>query len=298
MFNKILALAIITFFVIGAVSGWRMYSQYKQRQAERVAQMQQKVEEVTLTTIEGWTVKDIAAEVEEKGLASKDAFLAAATNFDFQSYTLINKPAKTSLEGYLFPDTYRIAKNSSIETIIGKMLDNFSARVKTIGVSPSKDNYVIPGYEELEIVGGDNKPGMSLYDVIVMASVIEKESGGKGTSANASLSLEQERALVASVFYNRLAIGQALESDATVNYVTGKNTPAASAQDLEVNSRYNTYKYPGLPPGPICNPSLGSIRAALQPAESEYYYFLHKQPSGRVEFSKTFEEHVQKKLGQ
>ncbi len=295
MFNKILLTSVIIFLAIGAISGWRVYQGYKQRQAERIARLQQKAEEVTLTTIEGWTIDDVATAIAEKGLASKQDFLKSIESFDYQSYTLINKPAKTSLEGYLFPDTYRIAKDSSIETIIDKMLANFTARVKTIGVTATKDNYVIPGYEEIEISGGDKKPGISLYDIITLASIIEKESGGKGTTANSNLSLEQERALVASVFYNRLAIGKALESDATVNYVTGKNTPGASIEDLGVNSPYNTYKYPGLPPGPICNPSLGSIKAALQPAQSDYFYFLHKQPSGQVEFSKTFEEHVSKK---
>ena len=123
---------------------------------------------------------------------------------------------------------------------------------------------------------------------------MEKESGGKG-SPSQNISLDQERKMIASVFYNRLMIGKALESDATVNYATGKSSPGASSEDLQVNSPYNTYKYPGLPPGPICNPSLGSIQAVLAPIKTDYYYFLHHQPSGEVDFSKTFEEHRAKK---
>jgi UPF0755 protein len=88
----------------------------------------------------------------------------------------------------------------------------------------------------------------------------------------------------------------ALQSDATVNYATGKNLPSPTLADLEVNSPYNTYKHRGLPPGPISNPSLSSLMAAIYPAETDYLYFLHKQPSGEPVYSKTFEEHVANKL--
>ncbi len=297
MYKKVIAIVVLIIFLLGGAAVFKVYRNYQIRAAERRAAMQQKAEEIQVTTIEGWTLDDIALAIEKSGLATAAEFTAAAESFDYQSYGLIVKPAKTDLEGYLFPDTYRFAKNSSLETILDKMLSNFTTRVGTIGVTAAKNNYIIPGYSDLEVSGGDGKPGMSLYDIIVLASIIEKESGGQG-SGSGELSLQDERGLVAGVFYNRLSIGQALESDATVNYVTGKSSPAASAQDITVNSLYNTYRYAGLPPGPICNPSLGSIKAALQPTKSDYYYFLHKQPSGVVEFSKTFEEHVRKKLGQ
>lgn len=296
MYKRVIAAVILIVVLLGGAGVWRVYQSYQARVAARKAAMQQKAEEVTVTLIEGWTIDDIAEAIGKSGLASSTDFLRTAEKFDYQSYPLINKPNKTDLEGYLFPDTYRFAKDSSLETVLDKILNNFTNRLASIGVTAAKENYVIPGYENISVSGGDNKPGMSLYDIITLASIIEKESGGKG-STTGNLSLQEERGLVAGVFYNRLAIGKALESDATVNYVTGKNTPAASGSDLQVNSPYNTYKYAGLPPGPICNPSLGSIKAALQPTKSDYFYFLHAQPSGKVDFSKTFEEHVRKKTG-
>ena len=126
---------------------------------------------------------------------------------------------------------------------------------------------------------------------IPLASILEKESGNSTGAVDGST----EREIISGIFYNRLLIGQALESDATINYVTGKDNPAPLTNDLEANSPYNTYKYPGLPPGPISNPSLSSIEAALHPQKSSYYYFLHDQSNGKVYFSKTFDEHLQNK---
>ncbi len=295
MFKSLVSITSILILLGFAFFGWKTYSNYKERQAERQARLQQKAEEVTVTTIEGWTVKEIAAELEKKGLVKADEFIKTANAFDSTNYPLTSRPTKSDLEGYLFPDTYRFAKDSTAESILSKMLDDFTDRMASVDVTAYSDNIAIPGYGQLNVQGGDGKPGMSLYDIITLASIIEKESGGKGAESDPNLTLNDERKLVASVFYNRLKIGQALESDATINYVTGKNDPGASLKDLEINSPYNTYKFPGLPPGPICNPSLGSIKAALNPAVSDYLYFLHKQPSGRVEFSKTFDEHVRSK---
>jgi UPF0755 protein len=263
---------------------WRQYRQYQQRKQERVQRLQQQAEEVQVTTIEGWTVADIAKELEKKGLTSAKRFGEVQESFDLTDYPLIkqNKPAKADLEGFLFPDTYRFNKTSTPEMLVEKMLIDFTQRVEGIGVTAGKSKYTIAGYEQYPL---------SFYEVLTLASIIEKESGG----STGSLSLDEERAIVAGVFYNRLAIGKALESDATVNYITGKNTPGVSNADTEINSPYNTYKYPGLPPGPICSPSLSSIKAALNPRKTDYYYFFHKQPSGEVVFSKTFEEHRRKR---
>lgn len=294
MIKKIFLLTILILFVLGGMGLVRAYNNYQAERAQRAAQVQKKVEEVTVTTLEGWTTQDIAAALEEAELFSAEEFLEAVEEFDHTTFALIDKPNKTDLEGYLFPDTYRFAVGSEPETVIAKMLENFSKRLRSIGVTQDDELFVISTYPNLDISGADREPGLSLYDIVTLASIIEKESGGKGAVGSA-LSLDQERRLVASVFYNRLAIGQALESDATVNYVTGKNSPGVSLRDTEVNSPYNTYKFPGLPPGPIGNPSLGSIQAAIEPADSDFFYFLHKQPSGKVDFSRTFEEHVSKK---
>lgn len=280
-----LALLLIVF---GTLFVYMQVQDYREEQRRRVEALQKKAEEVKVTVIEGWTLEQMAEKFEESEMFSAKDFLKAAENFDTSEYPLVYKPSMTSLEGYLFADTYRFAKGSTPEEVIGKMLENFSKRVTSLGVTQDQEQFTIAGYEDLQLVGGDNEPGVSLYDIITLASIIERESGGKGP-----MSLADERALVAGVFYNRLLIGQGLESDATVNYITGKNTPGVSISDTEINSPYNTYRYAGLPPGPIGSPSLGSIQAALRPTKSDFYYFLHRQPSGEVVFSKTFSEHTQ-----
>ncbi len=234
----------------------------------------------------------MADKLEDAGMFSAKDFLATAKLYDTSPFPLVEKPAKTSLEGYLFPDTYRFAKGAQPADVITKMLDNFSKRVASLGVESAGNDFVITGYEDLRVSGGDNLAGLSLYDIITLASIIERESGGNGP-----MSLAEERGLIAGVFYNRLMSGQGLESDATVNYITGKNTPGVSGSDTQINSPYNTYRYAGLPPGPIGAPSLGSIQAALHPTKSDYFYFLHKQPSGEVIFSKTFAEHTKARQG-
>ncbi len=279
MFKRIIVIAFLIVLLFGSVGALTLYRNYKAREAERIARMQQKAESIPVTFIEGWTNNQIAAELEKKGFFSKKEFLDALDNFDESQFPLLDRPDGKRLEGYLFPDTYEFFKNSTPNDVIKKMLANYSQRLASIGITNSDQKH----------------NGLSLYEIMTLASIIEKESGGKG-STTGSMTLQEERNLVASVFYNRLKIGQGLESDATVNYVTGKDTPAASAADLKVDSPYNTYKYAGLPPGPICNPSLGSIRAAIDPAKSDYYFFLHKQPSGAVVFSKTFDEHVRNKF--
>lgn len=278
MFKKVLGFIFLLIFIAGIVGVWSVYRIYSNKQAERRARLAQQVEETTATVIEGWSVEQIGAYYEKLGLFPKTEFQKASQEFDSKNFPLVLRPNSKSLEGYLFPDTYRFAKTATPDEVIAKMLANFSSRLASADVKDVNTKY----------------NGLSLYEIITLASIIEKESGGDGATTG-ELSLQDERNLVASVFYNRMAVGQALESDATINYVTGKDSPAASASDLAVNSPYNTYKYPGLPPGPICNPSLGSIIAALHPAKSDYFYFLHKQPSGQVDFSKTFEEHKLKK---
>jgi UPF0755 protein len=276
MFKKLVILAFLFVLLSGLLGTYLIYRSYQNRKAERIARLQEKAAEVTITTIEGWNNKQVAEYLESKNLFSKDEFLGALDAFDESAYPILKRPANKTLEGYLFPDTYRVPEQATPEDVIAKMLANFSSRLKSIGITDPNVEY----------------NGLTLHEILTLASIIEKESGGKSVG---KLSLQEERDLVASVFYNRLRIGQALESDATVNFVTGKDTPGASYADLQVDSPYNTYKYAGLPPGPICNPSLGSIQAAIRPATSDFFYFLHKQPSGEVEFSRTFQEHVSKR---
>ncbi|MFH1207344.1 MAG: endolytic transglycosylase MltG [Patescibacteria group bacterium] len=228
--------------------------------------------ETTITLIEGWTAKDMAEYLAAQGIVSAENFIAAASVHDSRSIIpnmtyafLADRPAGAALEGYLFPDTYRVFKTTTASQIVEKMLDNF-------------------GNKFTDQMKTDTANGnMSIYQIVTLASIIEKE-----------VRTDADRKIAAGIFYDRMNQGVALQSDATVNYVTGKQALQPTADDLSVDSPYNTYKYTGLPPGPICNPSLASIMAAIYPEKTEYFYFLTK-PDGTTVFSKTYEEHLQNK---
>jgi UPF0755 protein len=149
--------------------------------------------------------------------------------------------------------------------IIEKALDNFSKKITP------------------EMLQQAQTQGMSLYQIITLASIIEKEAGGS----------QDDRKTIAGVFYNRLKIDMPLQSDATISFVTGRSP--ITSDDTQINSPYNTYKYKGLPPGPICNPSLNSIMAALYPTASNYFYFLTIPQTGQAVFAQTIDEHNKNK---
>jgi uncharacterized YceG family protein len=231
----------------------------------------------TVRFIEGWSVlnypdlKDV--KTGEQIFGSEE--LIAAEKSVLVSFDFFGEKVKPkNLEGYLFPDTYFVIKKDGPEVLLEEML-------ATLGKKLTADI-------RSQIV----KNNMTIFETLTLASIIEKEVGRNesGGYLQDKELLEQERKMVASVFYNRLRIGMPLQSDATVNYVTGKNTRAVTYDDLEVDSRYNTYKYPELPPGPIGNPSISAILAAVYPSKTDYLYFLSK-PDGTAVFSKTLDEH-------
>jgi UPF0755 protein len=155
-------------------------------------------------------------------------------------------------EGYLFPDTYRFYLDATSEDVIKRMKDTF-----------------------LKKVGNINK------DDLILASIVQREVAGA-----------EDMKIVAGIFKKRLVKGIALQADSTVNYVTGKSNPRSLIKDTKIDSPYNTYKYPGLPPGPISNPGLSAILAVKNPETSPYLYFL-TTPDNKVIYSKNFEEHKQ-----
>lgn len=226
------------------------------------------VEERIIRIIEGWRSEEIGKYLAEEGAADEENFLRAvfAPQFTSSDYPFFaDKPPSASLEGYLFPDTYRIYKDSREEEIIKKMLDNFGLKLD----------------ENLrEEIKSQNR---SVFEVITLASIVEKE-----------VSSREDRALVADIFLKRLAVEMPLQSDATVNYVTKKGVIQPSYEDLKVESRYNTYKYTGLPPGPISNPGREAILAVIYPQKNDYWYFL-TTPEGKTIFSETGEEHLKNK---
>ncbi len=289
-FLKIAVIWLIIALILGIAGSWIYYQKKKQDWVKHKQQIEnQKAEEITIRIVEGWSNKEIAKYLELQGIVSTDIFFESIKNFDFSKYESI-LPIETAgdLQGFLYPDTYRLFKSitdpkitpakQAAQTVIAKLVNTFEKRLPENAAQLA------------------NKQGLSLYESIILASIVEKETGRNAITAKDKINLDEERKIVAGIFLNRLRAKMALQSDATINYITGKNDPAVSLKDLEINSPYNTYKNRGLPPSPISNPSLSSILAVLNPISTAYFYFLHKQPSGEPVYSKTFEEHVANKF--
>ena len=166
-----------------------------------------------------------------------------------------------NLEGFLFPDTYQFPLGVSGEEVVRKMKENFEKKL-----TPDLR-------EEIE------RQGKTIFEVVTMASLIEKE-----------VKTKEDKELVSGILWERLKNKIPLQVDATITYITGKNDIKVSVEETKIDSPYNTYKYLGLPKGPICNPGLESILAAIYPKKSEYWYYL-STPEGETIFSKTLEEH-------
>ncbi len=230
-----------------------------------------------LTIIEGWDLRDIAWWFENKGMFQAEEIfevvgLPAVNGLEKEALAMVaklvndfeflgEKPAAVSLEGYLFPDTYHIIKGATVEQNIRKMLSNFD---KKIGADL-----------RAEIVKQDK----SLFEILIMASLLEKE-----------VQTLVDKKLVAGILWKRLVYGWPLQVDASLTYITGKASSGITKQDKENDSLYNTYKYYGLPLGPISNPGLESIEASVYYESNPYWFYLSK-PDGETVFSKTLQEH-------
>ncbi len=207
---------------------------------------------------EGWTLNQIADLWEQASFGSAESFLQIAGEVRWQhAYDL---PGST-VEGYLFPETYCLAHGSSAETAIETMLDHFQGQwtpgmglaAKQIGLSPG--------------------------ETIILASIIEKEA-----------QIDSEREIISSVYHNRLRTGWKLDADPTVLYGLGNPPRSLTRVDLRTDTPYNTYLHKGLPPGPICNPGRASIMAALRPVKTPYFYFVASGDGGHY-FSETLDQH-------
>lgn len=225
-----------------------------------------KAETVRFTIPEGFDIKRTTAKLSEEGLINAETFAKEIESGQFEYEFLKDAPAGPDrLEGFLFPETYEIFANANEHDIIDKMLYQFE-KVFT-------DEY----YARAE------KLGMSVREVITLASIIEREAR-----------VPEDRPVIASVFYNRLKIDMPLQSCATVQYILGEQKPVLSIKDTKIESPYNTYLNPGLPPGPIASPGADSIKAALYPADTDYLYFLAKG-DGSHAFSSTYEQFLKDK---
>ena len=216
----------------------------------------------TVTIPEGFNIFDVAAAVEAAGLGARQDFLRVARN----ELTLISDldPQATSLEGYLFPDTYQFTRTQSMVDMAAVMVRRFRQEARALGLPTGAGQ------------------GAELHRIVTLASIVEKETA-----------VADERTLVASVYTNRLARKIALAADPTVIYaalLAERYRGTIYQSDLQADSPYNTYRHAGLPPGPIANPGSASLRAAQHPADSDFYYFV-SDGGGRHRFSRTLDEH-------
>lgn len=215
---------------------------------------------------EGYEISMIAQRLEELGLTTKEKFIKSAQKVEQFDYPFLeslpqDKDRKYSLEGYLFPDTYEFPRDVTEEEIIDTMLDRFN--------EVFKDEYYARA-EEL---------GITVDEVITMASLVEREARH-----------DDERDLIAGVYYNRLDIDMKLQCDATVQYALEERKERLLYSDLEIDSPYNTYQHYGLPVGPISSMGEASIKAALYPKDTDFLYYVAKNDGSHV-FSRTLEEH-------
>jgi UPF0755 protein len=217
----------------------------------------------TFTIPEGFTIEQIASLLAEKKLADRERFLSAARK-GIPGYGFLNTNSQSGyvVEGFLFPDTYRIPKGMKEEDILKVMLKKFDTTVTS------------------EMRAKAASQGLSMYQLVTLASLVEREARAAA-----------DRPIIATVFLHRLQIEMPLQSCATIQYILGTPKLELTVQDTKIESPYNTYLYPGLPPGPIANPGLASINAVLNPAVTNVLYFVAK-PDGAHIFSPTYEEHL------
>ncbi|MFZ2716377.1 MAG: endolytic transglycosylase MltG [Minisyncoccia bacterium] len=201
-----------------------------------------------ITVPEGWSIFEISDYLEKNLI-----------DFNEKSFLLLSN----SREGYLFPDTYFVLPTAKPEEIIEKMTETF--------------------FEKVPTVSGFSTTTYKIKDVIIMASILEREA----------ITMESRR-IISGILWRRIKLGMPLQVDASFSYVNGKNTYELTLDDLKIDSPYNTYLYKGLPPGPIGNPGLNSIFAAIHPTPTKYLYFLTGK-NGEMYYAKTFEEHKKNK---
>jgi len=236
------------------------------------------IEKKDIKIVDGWNLRDIAWLLEGQEVIKAENFykLAGFPAADFTKLTqpeivgefvkkydfFSDKPETAGLEGYLYPDTYEISASDSAEVLLEKILDNFGAKLDA---------------KLRKEIASQKK---SIFEVITMASLIEKEANNL-----------KDKKEVSGILWKRLAIGMPLQVDATVGYITQNKTINITRAELASDSPYNTYKFKGLPIGPICSPGLDSIKAAIYPTQNDYWYYLSTK-SGQMIYSRTYEEHL------
>ncbi len=214
------------------------------------------------TIPEGFTVKDIAHRLNDLEIANESEFLLAAKNYAPYDYIEKKPNVIFRAEGFLFPDTYTVATDIDVDTILEMMSTDLDMRL---------DDQIRAQLKE---------KNLSIYDLITLASLVEKEA-----------KFDEDRSIIAQVFFKRLELGMPLQTDATLQYLMDAPKEDVLISDTEIDSPYNTYQHAGLPPGPIANPGMESIEAVLNPATTDYLYFVADR-EGKNYYSYTYEEHL------
>ena len=204
------------------------------------------VGKIYITIPEGYTIDDIAEELEENNICSSEDFISSVKNYDLPAYVSNNPSKRYNLEGFLFPDTYGFNENENADFVVKTMINRFEEVWQEL-------------VESLNLSIADDE----IEKIVNVASIIEKEAV-----------VDSERSLISSVIYNRIEIGMPLQIDATVIYSYGYHIEKMYERHLEIDSPYNTYMYYGLPIGPISNPGRASLMAALKPEKTDYLYYL------------------------
>lgn len=221
-------------------------------------------DEIVLTIREGLTVKQVDEYLAEESILPEGSFIDCAKNCSPEEVPsfLHSKPSAQNYEGYLFPDTYFVDPETvTAQALFNRMLNNFGQKFDS------------------EIRSKVAQRGYSIHQIVTMASLIEKESRN-----------DEEKKIISGILWKRLEEGIQLGVDATVRYAVNKWTEPLTVTDLQIDTPYNTRRFTGLPPGPISNFSYSSLEAAVNPEESEYYYYLHA-PDGQIYYARTNEEH-------
>ncbi len=233
-----------------------------------------KIAKTKITVIEGWNIDQIGVYLQSQKITTQaslykitgDPMNSIPPNLSEDIYNrfsfLKDKPKQASLEGYLFPETYYIEDDTDTENVVTKMISELDKKI----TSQMREDII--------------KQNKNIFQIITMASIIEKE-----------VKTLTDKKMISGILWNRIQIGQPLQADATVLYALNKNgANKVYTKYTEIDSPYNTYKYKGLPAGPICSPGLDSIIAAIYPTPNDYFYYLSK-PDGTTIFNKNLEEH-------
>lgn len=218
---------------------------------------------IVFTMPEGFSLDQLTDVLVQKGLVDREKFRAALARVESSGHPFLKViPAGQGLEGYLFPDTYHAGYKTGEDQIIAMMLDRFGEEIKSLDYEKKASDL-----------------NLTLHQAVTIASMVEGEAA-----------VDQERPIIAGVIYNRLRLGMPLQIDATVKYALGGQKKKIYYKDLEVDSPYNTYRAAGLPPGPIDSPGRASLLAALNPARTDYLYYVAR-PDGTHAFASNLAEH-------